>query len=183
MSAAAPELPAIEDQTAFNLARWEEIGADPGLARLEYRIETDAFGHILMTPPPSFNHSDAQGLLIEILLKVAPDEGRARPEVPISTSEGVKAIDVAWLSEKRLSRSSSRNVLTIAPEICIEVLSPSNTQAEIDEKKRLYFEAGAEEVWICGLDGTLRVFLRDAPQVTAGSVLCPELPDRLPDRG
>lgn len=181
MSAAAPELPLIEDQTAFNLAQWEEICADPGLARLEYRIETDAFGHILMTPPPSFDHSDAQGLIIELLLELAPEGGRARPEVPISTSAGVRAIDVAWISNARLARSQSRKVLTIAPEICIEVLSPSNTKAEIEEKTHLFFEAGAEEVWLCGLDGALHVFLRSDPQAPATSVLCPDLPDRLPD--
>lgn len=179
MSAAAPELPAIEDQTTFNLARWEEVCADPEVAKLEFRIETDAYGTVLMTPPPSFDHSDAQGILIELLLKHGPNDGRARPEVPISTSAGVRAIDVAWISEKRLADSLSRKVLTVAPEICIEVLSPSNTQSEIDEKKRLHFEAGAEEVWICGLDGTLRVFVKETPDETSPSPLCPELPERI----
>ena len=37
-----------------------------------------------------------------------------------------------------------------APEICIEVLSLSNSPAEMNEKRDLYFEAGAHEVWICG---------------------------------
>jgi hypothetical protein len=41
----------------------------------------------------------------------------------------------------------------LAPEICVEVLSPSNSAAEINEKLALYFDAGATEVWICNLDG------------------------------
>lgn len=179
MSAAAPELPLPEDQTAFNLARWEEICANPILANLEFRVESDAHGNILMTPPPSFDHADAQGRLIELLLALAPNSGRTRPEVPLSTSAGVRGIDVVWISEERLAQSPNRKVLTVAPEICVEVLSPSNTQAEIDEKKALYFEAGADEVWICGLDGTLRVFLRDTPDETATSMLCPDLPAQI----
>jgi Uma2 family endonuclease len=37
-------------------------------------------------------------------------------------------------------------LLTRAPEICIEILSPSNSAAEIAEKRVLYFDAGAAEV-------------------------------------
>ena len=46
-------------------------------------------------------------------------------------------------------------VLTSAPEICVEILSPSNTQPEINEKRALYFDAGATEVWICNLNGSM----------------------------
>jgi hypothetical protein len=35
------ELPDLKAQTAFNLARWTEILADPRLATLPERIETD----------------------------------------------------------------------------------------------------------------------------------------------
>ena len=74
--------------------------------------------------------------------------GRARPEVPLSTAAGVKAIDAAWISEERLSRARSGELLKMAPEICIEVLSPSNTRGEIEQKKSLYFQAGAEDVGV-----------------------------------
>jgi len=40
------ELPDLETQTSFNLARWKEILADPELAKLPYRIETDQYGRI-----------------------------------------------------------------------------------------------------------------------------------------
>ncbi len=97
------DLPQIGDQHAFNLTQWEEVCADPNLARLEYRIETDRFGHILMTPPPSFEHSDRQGRILENLTQKLGGRGRARPEVPVSTASGVKAVDVAWISEDRLT--------------------------------------------------------------------------------
>jgi hypothetical protein len=47
-------------QTAFNLKRWAELLADPELARLPHRIETDRHGHILMSPPPAPQHGNFQ---------------------------------------------------------------------------------------------------------------------------
>ncbi|MCG3199189.1 MAG: Uma2 family endonuclease [Candidatus Omnitrophica bacterium] len=38
--------------------------------------------------------------------------------------------------------------LEFAPEIAVEVLSPSNTPAEIAHKTALYLQAGSEQVWI-----------------------------------
>jgi hypothetical protein len=38
------ELPDLDSQTEFNLARWAEVLADPTLARLPHRIETDQHG-------------------------------------------------------------------------------------------------------------------------------------------
>jgi hypothetical protein len=47
------QLPDLDSQTEFNLARWEQVLADTTLAALSYRIETDQHGHILMSPPSS----------------------------------------------------------------------------------------------------------------------------------
>jgi Uma2 family endonuclease len=133
-----------------------------------------------MSPPPAPEHGDYQSILVILLHQHLP-KGKITSECPISTAGGVRAADVAWSSLERRSAQRGQKVLTLAPEICVEVLSPSNTRAEIEEKRSLYFEAGAEEVWICGLDGALRVFLRGAPDELSRSVLCPELPDRLPN--
>ena len=77
--------------------------------------------------------------------------------------------------------SKKRNILTIAPEICVEVLSPSNLRSKIDEKKRLYFEASAEEVWICDLEGRLFVYVAATPDVAGRSKLCPSCPEKIGD--
>jgi len=37
---------------------------------------------------------------------------------------------------------------TQAPELCIEVVSPSNSVKELGEKTEAYLAAGADEVWI-----------------------------------
>jgi Uma2 family endonuclease len=172
------EFPDPKSQTAFNLARWADILDDPRLAKLPERIETDRHGHIIMSPPPAFVHADRQGKIAELLKSLLP-EGRALPECPVSTADGVKAVDVVWLAPRRPELVDRPIALTTAPEICVEVLSPSNTTAEIDEKRALYFDAGTAEVWICNLDGSMSFFLGPNHQVPTSS-LCPAFPDRIP---
>jgi Uma2 family endonuclease len=181
MGQALAHLPAIEDQHRFNRDRWDELMADSFLASLEYKIETDSFGHILMVPPPGFFHSHYQGKLVKLLDRWLGDAGFAQPECPLSTSGGVKGIDVIWISRERLKIALEGSLLTTAPEICVEVVSPSNTRPELWEKKRLYFEAGADEVWICGEDGSMCFFLAERPDDEAeGSRICPAFPQALP---
>src|SRR5271165_3959781 len=127
-----------ERQTAFNLERWRELLADRDLAPLPHRIETDRHGHILMSPPPAPAHGDQQSEIVYLLKTLLP-QGRVVTECPLSTSDGVKAIDVAWLVPGAASRGAFSELLSVqAPEICVEVLSPSNTAEEISEKIALY---------------------------------------------
>jgi Uma2 family endonuclease len=175
------QLPPLEQQTAFNLQRWFELRNDPDLARLPHRIETDRFGHILMSPPPAPSHGSRQ-LEIGYLLKNLLPRGHALTECPLSTSDGVKAIDVAWLKPDRQGEIQSI-CLTRSPEICVEVLSPSNSEAEMSEKRALYFEAGASEVWFCDEQGNLTFWLASPDKSVERSLLCPQFPQRIPARG
>lgn len=47
---------------------------------------------------------------------------------------------------------------TLAPEICVEVMSSSNTDEEMEEKRQLYLDLGAEEVWLVDEEGHIRFF-------------------------
>ena len=172
------ELPDLESQTRFNLARWTDILADTELAKLPYRIETDQHGHILMSPPPAPLHGQRQIDIGFLLRQLFPD-GHTVSECPVSTAGGVKAIDVAWLAPERTENIRQLTVFEHAPDICIEILSPSNTASEIDEKRALYFDAGASEVWICDVDGAMTFFVGPGHQNSA-SLICPAFPDRIP---
>src|SRR5438132_13758080 len=66
-----------------------------------------------------------------------------------------------------------------APELCVEILSPSNTKAEIEEKTALYFDAGAREVWICSPSGTMQFLSLGRARPLKGSQLCPKFPKRI----
>ena len=172
------ELPPHAAQTDFNLRRWAQLVDDPELAKIEGRIETDRHGQIIMSPPPAPSHGSFQSR-IAYLLQTCIEHGRTLTECPISTSDGVKAADVAWASPGRMRELGSRVCFPRAPEICIEVLSPRNTKAEIDEKKLLYFDAGAQEVWICSRTGAMSFFSPGRLASLVASKLCPRFPKRI----
>jgi len=63
-----------------------------------------------------------------------------------------------------------------APDVCVEVRSPSNSDAEIDEKARLYFDAGAREVWVCSETGTMTFWTSSALQRAPAWLIFPDFP-------
>ncbi|HEU4594952.1 MAG TPA: Uma2 family endonuclease, partial [Pyrinomonadaceae bacterium] len=61
----------------------------------------------------------------------------------------VVGADVAFISRKHLEGVENREkFVPFAPDLAVEVLSPSNTVNEMDEKVALYFAAGSRLVWI-----------------------------------
>ena len=171
------ELAAHEAQREFNLRRWDELVDDPELARIEGRIETDRHGQIIMSPPPAPSHGSYQ-LEIGHLLRTLLPHGRVLTECPISTADGVKAADIAWASPERMAELGNRSCFPNAPEICVEVISPRNRKAEIDEKVALYFDAGAKEAWLCSTTGEM-TFLTSPKKRASGSALCSKFPKKI----
>jgi len=156
---------------------WAEVVADPSLRDLPYKIELNEYGQILMTPHWPL-HSEIQSILQDEL-NHRLEGGRAVPEYTIQTSKGVRVADVAWRSDERWGRikAAGSAPAPIAPEICIEVRSGSNTTSEMGEKRALYFEAGALEVWICDETGRLEFFDPDGKQPRSKAV--PSFPSRI----
>ena len=156
---------------------WTEICDDPSLRDLPFKIETNRYGTIMMSPAKGW-HSDRQFEIQKILMRLM-GHGRALPEVPVQTTDGVKVADVGWFTMERLRPIRREAVYPIAPEICIEVLSRSNSREEMIDKMKLYFAAGALEVWLCGEEGEMEFFTSAIPQSVAASLLCPEFPATL----
>ncbi|MBF0290320.1 MAG: Uma2 family endonuclease [SAR324 cluster bacterium] len=135
---------------------WQEVCADPNLQDLPYKIELNEWGQIVMSPVRIY-HSFFQGK-IEHLLQTLLDHGEVFPECAIKTSRGTKVADVVWVSQERFEKIKDEFDAPIAPEICIEVISPNNTRKEMLEKKKLYFEVGAEEFWLCDENGEMSFY-------------------------
>jgi len=173
------DLPPRDEQIAFNRRRWRDACANPQLAKWPGKVETNAHGNILMSPPPSGIHSSRQGEITFLLRSTLG--GHALPECPVSTINGVRSADVGWYSAARFAQVKDQPAFEVAPEICVEILSPSNTPSEMREKRQLYFEAGAREVWICSEDGSLRFFTSaSAAKPASTSLLCPDFPGQVP---
>lgn len=89
------ELRPREEQTAFNLRRWDEVLADPDLRKLPGRVETDRHGRVIMSPPPAPRHGRLQIDMGALLKKLLPN-GITVAECPVSTADGVKGVPWAW---------------------------------------------------------------------------------------
>ena len=172
------ELPARKDQMEFNERRWAELLADSELAKFEGRIETDRHGHIIMTPPPAARHGILQ-FELAYQLRIRIPNGRVLTECPVSTADGVKGADVAWASAETMQALGERGSFPRAPDVCVEVLSPSNTDAEIKEKTALYFDAGAREVWICADSGAVTFLRGSDPTPLPSSTIFVDFPSQI----
>ncbi len=136
--------------------QWANIINDPLLQNLPFKIELNKWGKILMSPA-SNNHGRLQ---YEIGSLIDKDKGCGKiiMECSIETSDGVKVADVAWASDEFIEKYGYATPYKKAPEICVEITSPSNSKGEIKEKIQLYLAKGAVEVWIVDNLGNIKYF-------------------------
>ena len=143
-------LTALEHERA-----WKALCDDNSLDGIAYKFETDAWGAVRMSPTQA-RHSRIAGRAIR-LLQAKLGGGEAMPELAILTIDGIKVPDLCWCSPEFLASKWSDVVLRHAPEICVEIVSPSNTEGEMRAKTELYLNAGAVEVWLIAENGAVEV--------------------------
>ena len=170
------------EQDALNRQVWARLVNDPTLNDALEKIETDRDGNLIMSPPPTDPHIVRQNLIGKAMDRLLPD-GLSLVNGTVSTTEGVKIPDTLWYSKERVAaRAAAPDELLsrIAPDICVEVLSPSNTPREIRDKTAAYFAIGVREVWICDRDGKMSFHSPEGP--LQRSVICPDFPREIPSK-
>jgi len=135
--------------------QWSEVLNDTSLSNLPYKIELNEYGQIVMSPA-----SNRHGFLqVEIAFFLRANKmGKVITECSIDTPKGVKVADVAWGTNEFFLKNKLVTPYQTAPELCVEILSPSNSKQEITEKIYLYLQQGAKEVWICNQYGELEIY-------------------------
>jgi Uma2 family endonuclease len=136
--------------------QWSDVINDPSLHNLPYKIELDALGRIVMSPA-SNRHGIQQAKLVQLLSRTFA-EGEIATECSIGTHAGVKVADVVWMSAGFLRQHGDTTPYPQAPELCIEILSPSNSPIAIQDKIRLYLGYGAQEVWTLDECGQISLY-------------------------
>lgn len=89
---------------------------------------------------------------------------------------------MAWASKDAVRDLGNRACFPRAPELCVEILSPGDTDAAMQEKVALYFDAGAVEVWLCDLTGAMRFLAATGGPPLERSRLCPAFPQQVEPR-
>ena len=135
---------------------WQQVIENPFLQDLPFKIELNKWGKILMSPA-SNNHGMRQYEVAK-LIDTRKQSGKIIIECSIKTPEGVKVADVAWASDQFIAKHGDKTPYHHAPEICVEIISPSNSAAEMHEKIALYLGQGAKEVWLCNQQGEIAYY-------------------------
>ena len=152
--------------------RWKALADNRLVAEIPCKVELSEKGAIEVSPP-TIRHAFIQGFLTRELARQRPD-GTTLPECTVETDIGMRVPDVVWVSRELMGRHRNEKQFRVAPELCVEVSSPTNTQIQMAEKTAAYLAAGAKEVWIVDENGVPEIHTSDG-RVSA-STLGFELP-------
>lgn len=125
--------------------------------KLDVPWETNRQGQLIVNPPIGLAHAKRADRLIAAIRRGLPD-WQVWPEIGVHTADGIKAPDLAVASPQFVETTDSHGFLMHAPELCVEIMSPSNTWEEMRHKVLLYLACGAQEVWVCDEQGALHMF-------------------------
>ncbi len=126
-----------------------------------YRLPDDGLhwelvhGRLVSEPSPGARHGRIAARVTGLLLAYAD---KHRTGVVLTCDSGfilhrspdtVRAPDVAWINRKRyLGLDDEALLVPGAPELAVEVLSPSNREAAVHAKVADYLAAGTTVVWV-----------------------------------
>jgi Uma2 family endonuclease len=126
----------------MTFAEFERTPDPPGGFRQELR-----HGELVNVPPPKIEHSRVQWRIRRLLESAAGAAGIVDKEIGFRVRDQEwRIVDVAFVSQARWD--SAQGYLDGAPEIVVEVLSPSNSATEMIERERLCLENGCLEFWL-----------------------------------
>lgn len=136
------------------------IGSERLTAEDLEKIDDDAHryelveGRLLVREPAGYAHGRVSTGLIARLYQhvsahnlgvvLATDTGFILRRGP----DTVRAPDVSFVSRERIPRPEPRSFAELAPDLAVEILSPSNRPAQIEARVRDLFRAGTRLVWI-----------------------------------
>ena len=108
-------------------------------------------GELIAVPPPKTRHARIQRRVVEILSLYLKEHGGGevftKVGFEISTDSCLEP-DVAYVTAEHLARTDPDGWFPGALALAVEILSPANSAAEMDDKVRLYLGAGAATVCV-----------------------------------
>jgi Uma2 family endonuclease len=144
---AAALQPPTRLMTVEEFAQLPETGA-----RMELR-----HGVPTTMPPIKLRHWIVQQQLLRILAQQLGPRGVVGTEIPFRPAEQheVWKADLGFVSRERWAESVAQDWLRGAPELVVEVLSPSNSVTEMLDRERVCRAGGCLEFWLIDPDTRL----------------------------
>ncbi len=168
--------------TTTNLMTWEAFERLPdGDGYHRELIE----GELQILPPPKSGHSKVAKRIFKALLTAeAAGGGQALVEAGYKLSENPASWvepDVSFLRNDRLESTQYDDYFLGAPELAVEIVSPSESAADLDRKVELMLAAGSLAVWVIyPQKRRVHVCLPDGTTLRRGIADTLSLPELLP---
>lgn len=111
-------------------------------------------GELVILTRPKLKHTLIQSKLRDLLRPLAAPGSYIEVEMPFRAlpEHELRVADVGYLSPERFAAADPEDNIRGAPNLVIEVLSPSNTADEIYDQEKLCLESGAKEFWVVDAD-------------------------------
>jgi Uma2 family endonuclease len=111
-------------------------------------------GELVVSPSPQLRHQEVADELVVLLRLYAREHGGRANSAPLDVvlaEDQVVQPDVLYFSEQHLHRMG-RRVVESAPDLVIEVSSPSTRHLDLVRKRDLYARHGVPEYWYVDLE-------------------------------
>jgi Uma2 family endonuclease len=111
-------------------------------------------GEIIELMPTGHIHGYIEFLIANLLFNFVRQHNLGRVlggEAGVYTRRNpdtVRGMDIAFVSNERMSQAQEAGFLDVAPELIVEVMSPSDRWIDIQEKLVEYFDIGVQLVWL-----------------------------------
>jgi Uma2 family endonuclease len=109
-------------------------------------------GELIMVPAPSFAHQQISSNLEFILQKFVRQHDLGivlfAPFDVVLSEERVFQPDILFVSKERLSIINPQNIRGAAPDLVVEILSPSTAERDRFYKRAIYARYSVKEYWI-----------------------------------
>ncbi|MBV9506713.1 MAG: Uma2 family endonuclease [Acidobacteriia bacterium] len=107
-------------------------------------------GELVQMSRPKLKHWRTQRRIRQLLEPLATESGIVDTEIAFRAlpEYELRVADVGFVFMERWGEADLEDNLHGAPDLVIEVLSPSNSASEILEKKTLYLKNGCREFWV-----------------------------------
>jgi Uma2 family endonuclease len=143
------QLQAIKPEQITPPISGDELFAMGGLGRAEL-----VKGEIIHMSPTGHPHAFVEIRVGKVLGNFVDEHKLGRVlggEMGVYTSRNpdtVRGVDVAFISNERLTQVQSSSYLDVAPELIVEIVSLGDTWTEITEKLEEYFAIGVKLIWV-----------------------------------
>ena len=154
--------------------RWQDLASDPDSPSY---YEVNEFGEVIIRLHRTNDH---QRIVTAVTSALSQQLGpEAVQEVSVTTDRGIQVPDVVWMKPERWVQAKGKTPLPFVPDVCVEVLSPGNTNEEVTMKTNAYLRGRAREVIVVGLRGEVAFFGSEGRRETSALGISLALPGEL----